>query len=200
MPQVIKNDDGTETTVFTADEVEAQKNAAVEVAVKESPVVKQLQTDLDAMKVERDALANKDMNFANVKDALTKKDTEIAELGKKIEEAKTVQVTEARNEVLDQLSNGDADLKAKIEAEMKTFRDQPTTKAEILALAHKALAIVRPAAVPGAFDNFSAANRGAAGAGQNGGKEFVPSPELASIGNKMGLSDEDWKKYGGGLK
>ena len=187
--------EGNVVTGFSEEEVQAK---AAEAAAAEVAKRTEAESALAKAVAERDALADtdKDKNFANLRDGLKKKDEEIEALRKDVETTKATQAAETRKEILASLVGDDAELAKKIEEEMAQFRTQPTTKAETLELAKKALAIVKPAVAPGAFDGFMNGGGRAPSAGENG-KEYTPPAELKSVGSKMGISEEDWKKYGG---
>lgn len=189
--------DGNEVQAFTQDELDAEKKKAAEEAAKNNPELTKLQEDYAAAQKEIEGFKNKDLNFGNLKELKDASEKKAAELEAQINEIKTNSVKTIETEVFDSLANGDADLKAKLEAEYKTFRGEPKTKEEILAQAKKALSIVKPAVVPGAFDAFSSSNGGRNRGQNSNGGTYTPSPEVAAVGSKMGISDEDFKKYGG---
>lgn len=192
--------EGNEVEAFTPEELEAQKQAAIAEAQKNNPELTKLQAELADKNKELEGFKNKDLNFSNLKEVKEAAEKRAAELEAKINEVQNGTVNSMKNEIFDQLSNGDKDLKAKIEAEFNTFRGEPKTKEEIIAQAQKALAIVKPPVVPGAFDAFNAANGGRNKVVNNPGQKFEPTPELQNIGSKMGVSKEDWEKFGGQVK
>lgn len=179
--------DGNEVTAFSQEEVEAQKAEALKTANEE----------LENLKKEKDALSNKDINFANLKESISKKDEEIKSLSTKIEEVNNGRITEMQNDVLNRVAGDDKDLRESIMKEMDTFRDKPTTKEGMKDLALKALAIVKPAMVSNAMDDFKSASFGNGFRNIKATTETEIKPELKTVASNMNISDEDWKKYGG---
>jgi len=186
--------DGNEVEAYTKEEFESEKTKILQ----ENPEVKTLKQDLETAKKELEGFKDKDLNFANLKQAKEETEKKVSDLENKITEFQTSSVKSLENEVFNQLSNGDADLKAKLEAEYKTFRGEPKTKEEILAQAQKAMFIVKPPVVPGAFDAFSSSNGGRSNAGGTVNKDgvYVPNEAVKTVGGKMGITDDDFKKYG----
>ena len=182
--------DGNEVEAFSKEEV------ATQITAKE--------TELETLRKEKDELADKvnkvsdkDANFNALKDALAKKDEDIKNLSTKIEEVNNSRVSEMQNDILNSIAGDDKELRESILKEMDTFRDKPTTKEEMQTLAFKALSIVKPAIVEGAMDSFRSANLGGGFRNIKNTTDTEIKPELKSVTNNLGISDEDWKKYGG---
>lgn len=199
MPQYFDKD-GNEVEAFTAEEVTAREKAAAEAAVKDNPQLKTLQEQLDATKKELEGFKDKDLNFANLKQSKEETEKKVKELQEQITAVEQGSVKQMKSDVFDLLSDGDKDVREKLEKEYETFRGDPKTRDEIISQAKKALSIVKPTAVPGAFDAFNIGGGRPPVSGGDKGKEFVPSPELKQVANNLGISDEDFKKYGGQIK
>jgi Skp family chaperone for outer membrane proteins len=177
--------DGNEITAFSQEELEAEKQAAI--AAEKAKV----QADLD----EAAKLKDKDHNFETLKSSLTQKEQEIETLKKTTKESEDLRVSEIKKDVLKAFAGEDAELMTKLDEEMKTFRGEPKTKDEMIALAQKAMAIVKPEVRLGAFDSFSTGGGRAPSAGGSGAGKDV-TPEVKVLGSKLGLSEDDLKKYG----
>jgi SMC interacting uncharacterized protein involved in chromosome segregation len=182
--------DGNEVEAFSKEEV------ATQIAAKE--------TELETLKREKDELAekvnkagDKDVNFNNLKKALAEKDEDIKNLSTKIEEVNNGRINEIQNDILSQIAGEDKELRESILKEMDTFRDKPTTKEGMQTLALKALAIVKPAVVEGAMDSFRSANMGGSFRNMKSTTDTEIKTEIKPVANNLGISDDDWKKYGG---
>lgn len=182
----IKTEDGQEIEAFTPEEVNAQKEAAAAEAKKEAEEkAKKLEDELAGYK-------DKDLNFGRMKETFEQK---TKDLESKLQAVQDSTKSNMEAEVFEVLSNGDKDLKAKLEAEYKNFRGEPTTKEEITIQARKALAIIKPPVTPGAFDNFHNVGGGRAPGGNSQEKvEF--SDTLKKAASNFGITEDDIKKYG----
>lgn len=136
MTYKITNEDGDEIEVFTPEELEAQKLAAVDEFRKQNPDVSE---DLKKAQADLEKLKGKDLNFANLrtqKEAAEKKVEEIlAGVDEKVNTIKK-EVLEGvmkdhYNETLRNLSGGDKEAADKIELQYKRLVGTPATKDEI---------------------------------------------------------------------
>lgn len=136
MPQKITNENGEEIEVFTADEIQAQKEAAIEDFKKTNPDKSE---ELKTAQEELEKLKGKDLNFANLraaKEAAEKKvedilkgvDDKIATVKKEVLEGV---LKDHYNDTLKNLAGGDKDVEAKIELQYKRIADTASTKDEI---------------------------------------------------------------------
>lgn len=127
MSQIIQNEAGEDVEVFTADELQTQKQAALEDYMKNNPdkteELTKLQQAIEAKDKELKGLKDKDFNFANLrkdKDDLEKKlNDAIGGIDTKIEAAKK-EVLEGvlkdhKDDLLKKLAGDDAELLKKIE-------------------------------------------------------------------------------------
>jgi uncharacterized protein YdcH (DUF465 family) len=200
MPYKMKTTDGKEIDVVTMDE----HNAAL--TARETSIRSELTTTLTAKekeladaKVELSKLQAKDANFAIVKDKADKLEAELKTIKDGAVEAEKTRVTNTRNAIFDRLSGGNKVLREKIEKEYGAFALPETTEAEITERAKKALYVAAPSDAPKAIDAFMASTggRGTPPAGTAVSTEPPPeTPEQAAVRRKMGITDEDYKKYG----
>jgi hypothetical protein len=170
-----------------------------EVAAKEAEIatIKQRNADLES----------KDLSFKKVRDLTEKERTELGE-----EKLKTMQerdrlneeqttwkhkvVNDLRSDALDSLSDGDADLKAKIEASFNDLRGSDTaeTAKEINDLMRKAH-IIATATISGGINPINAANNfqgfSPESSSRKGGEKI--SDNARSVGKMLGISDDKLK-------
>src|ERR1700741_2369307 len=127
MPTTIKNEDGTETEVFTAEELEEQKQAAVENFKAENPdksdELIELQEKLNEANEKLTKVGDKDYNFKALEKAKKEAEQKLEDFSKQFEE----KASEIKKEVLESvnkdhynenikaLSGGDAELEKKID-------------------------------------------------------------------------------------
>lgn len=195
MPMTVKNEDGTETEAYTAEELKAAETAAADVVKTEA------QKQLIEKETEIKKLQEKDTNFSKFKTETEKekeaREAEIKKLQGDVDGLRGTMVGNFKGELLKQYAGTDVDLAKKIEDEYKTFAGEATTNEEIAARMEKAAKLlgVEPAhSVTGAA--FSAlGNRGI-----DVGKENVIPDDVKEVGAKMGISEEDYKKYGPKVK
>lgn len=143
MPQTIVDNEGNESEVYTAEELEEQRNEAVETYKAENPdkteELDALQADLTTAKEELEKAGKKDLNFAELrkqKEAAEKKVDDItAQIDEKVGQAKK-EVLESvmkdhYNETLLGLAGDDEELKKKVEFQFNRLTDIASTKEEI---------------------------------------------------------------------
>lgn len=209
MAQTIKDANGNEIEVFTADEVKAQNEAALEQYQKDHPdqsaaIQSANEAKVAAERALAEAIAaggnDKDQNFAAlraaVKSAEDKAEKARTDALSEIEKIKNAPTVEYRGELFDQLSVGDKVVKEKIQIHYNNLAGMPEgTKAEVRARMEAAykLAVDKPA--PGMFDNGVA---GAGARGQGGMGHTVAGQEgdnAKAIRGVLGISDEHATKY-----
>lgn len=218
MPQTIKQEDGTEVEVFTKDEVDAERDSAIEAYKSENPdqsdKVQELETSLTEAK---DALATaqeelkaadeKDQNFAELRKKANEAEQQLAEVTKDLDNKLAETKKSAMDEVLEtvnqghfhdtlnDLSGGDKDLKEKIEKEYSALNDPATNKEEITSKLNRAYTLAT-----GQNPNENALNTtvlSSGGVTKPQFKEQDALPEEAKeLGRKFGLKEEDFNKYG----
>lgn len=209
MPTKIKLEDGTEVDALTPAEVQAKLNEK-EAEVNKVWVDKntEVQTQLTKLQTEKKDLEAKIAagggpqaeNFKTLKEAMDKKDADIVALNKKIDDDKVARVNEYRDTVVKKMSGTDKELEKKILLHFnETLRGMPAaTQEEITKKLESALKL--------SVDNMSpsvlAAAMGGGGPGlpQNQGGAVEFSATEKALGAKLGISEEDYKKYGPKLK
>ena len=185
MPIKVTREDGTEFEALTPEEIKTKDDA-----------MERLQNDL---KVEQE----KDKNFSTLKTGMESEINKIKEElsieKKRNDDYQTKSITETRSEIITGLAGGDKDLATKIEAEFNGFAGTATTRTEIFERAKKAFNIVSPSTSPTAIDSFMN-GIGGRGAVVKPNDQVVETPEQAAQRRKMGISDEDNKKYSSQIK
>ncbi len=209
MPETIHKD-GVEIEVFTAEELEAQRQAAIDQYKAENPdkssELTELQAQLQAKEQELTGLKDKDLNFKNLrvqKEAAEKKAEELVkEIDAKISKAKNEVIEgvmkDHYGETLKALAGDDEDLKKKIEANYKRLGDSATTKDEISRKLRDAWVLT------GKVDSQDALNTSVLSSGGVGklnikSQKNTFTPEEKDFAKKMAglagitLKDEDFK-------
>lgn len=209
MAQTIKDADGKDIQVFTADEVKAQSDAAIAEYTKAHPDQSAALTDAttklaDATKqLEAAKLAggdDKDENIRNLRSALKIANDNIekvkVDVMKEVESAKNAPTVEYKTDVLDQLSGKDATLKEKISIKYAALSGMPEgTKAEVKARMEEAYKLAADKPVPGILDGGTGmGNRGTGGMPSGNANDRV-SDNSKMIGKELGITDEQAAKY-----
>lgn len=142
MPQIVIID-GEEREVFTQEELEEQKNQALEDYKTNNPdkseEVTKLQDELKKAQEDLKGLKDKDINFANLRNKVGEKEKEIEELKTSIDEKIGVVKKEILegvmkdhyNDTLKSLVGEDKELLEKVEFQYKRLADASSTKEEI---------------------------------------------------------------------
>lgn len=217
----IKNDDGTESEVFTPEEVDAKIKAVEETKQKEIQEVTQkvtaefegkmkpLEEKFSKMEAEKKDLEAKiagegqqGANFKVLKEALDKKTEELDAVKKDLTTFKESQFSTQRNAFIDKFAGKDPELKKKIEFHYKESLSAMSESTPV-DMAKKVEAAFKLAS-----DNFSpdlmdtiigGGNRGEGGGSDNKGSVEFTQRERA-LGSKMGITEADYKKYGPKIK
>tara|TARA_R110000868_G_scaffold171824_2_gene407609 strand:- start:1859 stop:2536 length:678 start_codon:yes stop_codon:yes gene_type:complete len=164
-------------------------------------------TDLEAKiaKMELEGIKEDHPNFKILKDALGKKDADIAALKSSIDADKAQRISEEMDSKIKIGTRGNDELEKKVRFHLKETlsglkedtKEQRQTKLEHALK----LASDNSNAGPGMFD--MGANSGGMGDGSYGGGGGASGPEFTSrekaLGAKLGISDADYKKYGSKL-
>lgn len=212
------NSDGkeVEVDVMTAAEVEAKlaaEKAALEgthkVAVTERDTtitnLAKEKKDLEdkIAKMELEGVKDDHPNFKILKDALGKKDADIANLKKEIDTDKATRKQEAWDSKIKIATKGNEEFEKKVRLHLKdTLASMPEdTEVQRQAKLESAMKLSSDqSSGPGMFD--SGTGGGGHGGGGNGGGtsgvEFTAREK--ALGAKMGITDADYKKYGPKLK
>lgn len=206
MPTKIKNDDGTETEVFTQAEIDAKlsevtKTFEAKIADQTTILNKSLE-EKKALEVKLASANPQEANFKILKEALDKKDGEIAAMNKSIQDSEEARVNDYRNEILAKYAQGDKELEKKILHHFnETLKSVPAkTKEEIVEKMKSAAKLSVDPANPGVLSSVLS---GAGGPGfvpnsGSGPVEFTAAEK--ALGAKLGITEEDYKKFGPRLK
>lgn len=223
MPEIIKNEDGTEREVFSADEVtakleEAKKAAGEEVRTEFQSKLSEQDARMATFEAEKaeleekleelgkkDNSSDKDKNFRVLKEALDKKDKQIDELAKKIEETGNIRVQDFKERLIDKYADGNEDLKKKIAHNFDSTLAGVEAKTE-KEIEDKVKNAVKLSVDTGGPSPLDAALQGGEPGASDGlargrsGDTVEFSANEKKLGAKFGLTDEDYKKYGSRLK
>lgn len=205
----IKDNDGKEIEVFTAEEVEAQKASALEAYQKEHPdqgaALTETQSKLDAATKALEAATavggdDKDKNFAALRGAV--KAAEIAAEKARtdalaaIDQIKNAPNQEHKTDLLDLLSAKDAKLKEKIEIHYKNLSGMPEgSRAEVRARMEAAFKLAADQDASTILDGATGmGNRGTGGMPQNGDQSKESDNGKLQRG-VLGIPDDVAAKY-----
>lgn len=214
MPKIIKNEEnGTEETVYTAEELETQKNEALEQYKADHPDqadrITELQSELETA---QKALEDGGPSGSNFKILRQKVETLTGEITKvkndAIAEINKVRIdmsSTALDVAIKGLAGEDAELAKKVKLHFnETLKSVPAANTEEfqkkLQQAYLLAAGVQPdpSALSGAIYGSGGAGPGAGGSPADGGtrKTNAIKPEVVEMGKKyFGLSEDDFKKY-----
>jgi G3E family GTPase len=215
-----KDEEGNEVEAFTPEEVEAKINeiktsVAEEVKSEYEEKLNEKEESMSKFEEERASLeqrieelskvddGDRSKNFKVLKDALNKKDNQIEELRKEMGEVANLRVNDFKERIIDKYAAGDEELKKKI---MFNF---DSTLSSVQAKSEKDIENKIKSAVKLSVDEFSPSvlDQALSGSFNSGSKNIIESSgnvEFSEgekkIGAKLGISDEDYKKYGPRLK
>lgn len=203
MSQTIKDADGNDIEVFSNDELEAQKQEAIEQYKAENPDKTDELTALQAELAEKEDLlakaGDKDKNFVALRKAKEDAEKKVEDILKGVDEKlKTAKkeilegvMQDHKNDTLKVLSGGDAELEKKLEYHYKRLGDVASTKEEITNKLKDAYVL----ATKQEAGDISGTVLGSGGVGRLNIKSNSPkfSPEEKELGAKFGLTDEDLK-------
>ncbi len=203
MPQIIKKEDGTEEEVFSAAEIDTKlKEKETELTAGFQAKQTELDTALSEKKKLEDQIAagggGQAANFKTLKDALDKKDADIAELRTTVQNEKESRTNEFISGLAARITGGNKELEKKVLHHFKeTLKSvNANTQEEISKKLESAYKLSVDSNEPGILDT---ARQGAGGRGYippagSGPVEFTAAEK--SLGSKMGITEEDYKKYG----
>lgn len=218
----IKNDNGEEIEVFTADEmaakVDEEKKKIEQVATERVNAVnkewedkaKQKDAELQAAlaekkKIEDDIAASNPQaaNFKTLKETLDKKDADIARLSSDVKALQDNRVNDFKNGIIEKYAVKDEELKKKILHHFdKSLQGMPSTNQdEIAKKVEAAWKLSVNSDTPNPLDSVmnNSGGRGFGnGGGGNGAVEFTPREK--ALGAKLGITEQDYKTYGPRVK
>lgn len=209
------NSDGEEeeVEVMTQAEVDAKlasEKAALEEAHKGTVLEKdnalktlaeeKAKLEADLLKVKTDGMKEDHPNFKVLKEALSKKDTEISEIKQTLQEDKKQRVQEEIDTKIKLAAKGNEDHEKKIKFHYETTlaalpENTPTEKKTKLEAALK-LSSDGSSDGPGIFDSGAGAGGYGGGGGEGNGSTVEFTAKERALGAKLGLTAEDYKKYG----
>ena len=203
MPQTIKDSEGNEVEVFSAEELEAQKQEAIDAFKVEYPdkteELAELQEKLKETEEELTKAKGKDQNFGTLRKAKEDAEKKVEDILKGVDEKiNTVkkEVLEGvmqnhKNKTLEALVGEDAELKKKVELEYGRLSDVASTEEQITKKLKDAF-ILATAKEP---DGINANIYGSGNVGRVYINSQSPkfSAEEKELGSKFGLTDKDFK-------
>jgi alanyl-tRNA synthetase len=187
--------DGEEKEVFTQEELEAQKEEAINQYKEENPdksdELTKLEEELEKAKQELEGFKDKDMNFANMRNKISEKEKEAKDLKVSIDEKiNTVKkeilegvMKDHYNDTLEKLVGNDKELKEKVELQYKRLADTASTKVELSKKLNDAF-VLATGETKESFDN-SVFSSGSAGAKIQSKSEEKFSSEEQELLNKL---------------
>lgn len=208
MPTTITDENGNEQEVYTAEEVEAQKQEAVQAKeIELNAQVEEANKKVENLnfQLEEAQKGGNPHQIQRLKDAKAKAEEEAqsakSEADQKFESFIQEQVKEHRDNALAVLSGGDEELRKKIEYHMdNTIAGNPTTKGGIEDKAKKAYTLATEGqAAPSILDNITSASDKGNSSTDSGGN-YVETEVSKGQRKALGISDDDAKKYGPKLR
>lgn len=213
MPQIITDSGGNEMEVFTKDELEAQREEAIEAYKQENPdrseELEALQAEkeeatakIEAIQKQLEGELDKDKNFAELRKQKEELEQELKGFNTKIEE----QVEGVKkeifegvnqdhyNETLKTLVGDDEGLQKKVELNYSRLADEATTKEAITKKLTDAYRLSADEPKADVLNTAVVSSSGAAMTRPSSTKGF--SQEEKAAASKFGLSAEDLDKYG----
>lgn len=205
MSEILKKEDGTEVEVFSPEEIEAQKQEAIEAYKAENPDKSdELAEAQEKARVAEEALEKakgKDLNFDNlrkakevaekkVEDILAGVDDKINTVKKEVLEGV---MKDHYNDTIKALAGEDVELLKKIEFNYKRLGDVVSTKQEMDKKLQDAWALSTKQETDGV--NMSVFSSGGVSRLniKSQDKKFTADEEV--VASKFGISKEDIKKY-----
>lgn len=198
MPQIIKQEDGSELEVFTKDELEAETKKATEEIQKQvqdsTSALEQARKELEETKAQIDKTDSKDENIKALRNLVQKQEKAIKTLEEKVStdntELKTILTSSTKSNVFAQITKGDKELAEKMELNWKLIQKDALTEDEIrekALLAYKmSVDTPNPRVINGVISNVPQ--------GGGSGSQRVDE-ELSAIAGRFGISEDDIKKY-----
>lgn len=213
MSKTISDSEGNEVEVFTADELEAQTQQAIEDFKKENPdqsdkiaelesTVQSTKEALEKANKDLEAASGKDQNFAALRKAKEDAERKAAEatsaLDVKLEEAKTEILSSVNQDHLEtelaRVSAGDEELLAKIKESYGVLNLPIGTKSEITSRVEAAVRLASPENANALTSAVVGSGRATAPRGVGGSKPTLDQ-DAKDLGAKLGITDKDIDKY-----
>lgn len=204
MSEIITRADGTDVEVFSAEEIEAQKQEAIESYKIENPDKSaELVALQEELRIKNEKLAkteDKDLNFANLRKQKEEAEKKVADILKGVDDKITTAKKEVMegvmqdhyNDTLKALSE-DEEMKKKIEFHYKRLGDVAITKEAIGSKLRDAYLL---ATKPEGYDALNSSVISSGGVGKINIRSGVKlTEEERVVAGKLGISGDDLKKY-----
>ena len=197
--------DGNEHDVFTADDVKAEKEKALQefqTAHPELQQIDQMKKDLSDKETELNKLKDAGANNGQQRQIIEQKQKEIDDLNKKLSdgltEVKNFVITRDIDTLVSKLASGDKDLEKKIKDTMTgALASMPQDNQEqILAKIEAAYKLSAEQPQPGVMDRITNSSDISTNGAPGAEDPQKPSASLMEFGQKFfNITAEDWKKY-----
>ncbi len=192
MPEIIEKD-GVDMEVFTAEEVSARETAAVATIKAELDETK---VKLDAVNSEMEKLTNKDHNFSNLRQQKEELEKTLSDMqtgiNNKIEEVRKAPLLKYENDIMNNLSSGDDEMKKKIKFQYDRLSDKADNEESISKKMNDAYLLA-----VGISPKNDVLGRVIPSGGHGAHSPVIPASKLSDsqkeLGKKFGLTDEDMK-------
>ena len=203
MSEIITKDDGTEVEVFTQEELDTQKEEAIDQFKADNPDkseemdqlkedIKEKEEENKAAKAELEKLGKKDFNFSKMREKNKIQENELdklkGEMNDKLDGILDTVNEGKKSDIINDLAGDDKELKKKINFHFDRIKDEANTKEELEGKIKDAYTL----ATGGKGEpkgNFLSSE----GAGGSVIKQEM-SAETKDLGNKLGITDDDFKK------
>ena len=204
MPQTIKDAEGNDVEVFSAEELEAKQQEAIEAFKIENPdktaELAELQEKVRETEEKLAKVGDKDYNFKALEKSKNDAEKKLEDFTRGIDEKiNTVKrevlegvMQDHKNDTLKALSGGDAELEKKIEFHYKRLGDVASTKTEISNKLKDAWVLATTKEPDGM--NASIYGSGNVGRININSQSSKFSAEEKELGAKFGLNEADFKK------
>lgn len=184
---------------MTEEEIAAdiEKRATEKAAEKVAAETAAKQKELDEAKAELEKLQKKDFDFSKMKDGEKALLDKIEGLEKGLKERDTKAITDRKASLVKAITGNDEAMKKNLEDSYAKLSAMPeTTPEEVEARMREAftLATGQKQTEDGFKSRISSARTSRA---NTAAPEGALAPEVKPLANRLGISDEDWKKHGG---
>lgn len=214
MPQEVYDINGNKIEVPTAEEIQAEKDAATDAARAE--VEKSFATDKEKSaeefsKIQEDLkkLQEKDLNFQKIREKTTEQEKEQErnkqeiekvrnELQQKNQQLENFVVGNTKKEIINEIAGGDAEIAEAIEANYGRIVGPESTKDEILTRAKEAygMTLIQNGIDPLASDTMGNAMTSTSGRAVGAPKASEVSQGAKDLGKRaFGLTDKDFDQH-----
>ena len=211
MKYKVVDDEGNEQEIeaYSPEELEEQVS---KVKTEYEAKIQEKDTTLESLAKEKEELETKlggtkedHPNFKVLKEALSKKDEDIKALRNDIDNDRKIRKDSLANEIISKASRGSKDLEDKIKYHLENtvvgMKDETPDQVKDKVLAAIKLASDVPQS-PNAFDVANSFGNPSVGidikSNAANGVEFTEREK--ALGKKLGITEEDYKKYGPRLK